>query len=140
MWHQWVLLYLPDPVLVEYLQLLSLDQTSLTTATSYWLQAAIVEYRKQLADAEAANATSATNATAAAKNATASAAAAPRLPPLLTLLARELPAPSLLNTTGAYPLPRARSAAAASEDFAVVMAAVLQEYGVHSRVAVLKHF
>ena len=52
-------------------------------------------------------------------------------------MARELPAPLLLDAnTSAYPLARARSAAAASEDFAVALAAVVSLYGVHARVSV----
>ena len=44
-------------VLVEYLQLLSLDYSSLTVATSNWLRSAIIDYRVSLADRLAANAT-----------------------------------------------------------------------------------
>ena len=131
-----------DEVLIEYLQLLSLEQTSLTRAAKQWLQAAIVSYRRGLADALAANATSAantTNATAGSTNKTAAASArsGPSLPPLLTALDRSLTVRALLDEESAYPLPRARSTVFAAEDFAVVMASVLQAYGVHSRVAVL---
>ena len=127
-------------VIIEYLQLLSLDQNSLTTATTYWLQDAIVAYRKGLADAAAANA--AANATTAdANNATRNASAAAAKPlrslPLLTHIERQLPAVSLMDANVSYPLSRARSMAAAAEDFASLIAAVLQVYGVHSRIAVV---
>ena len=131
-------------VLIEYLQLLSLESTNLNTATTYWLQSAIIAYRKELADKTAAlagaagsvNATAAPTAdtTAAAANATAPSTA--KVPLLLTGMDRSLPAPNLLDVNGTYPLVRARSAVAASEDFAIAFASILQVYGVQSRLAV----
>jgi hypothetical protein len=43
----------------------------------------------------------------------------------------------LLPHNGSYPLSRARSVTAAAEDFALVMAAIMQAYGIHARIAVL---
>ena len=131
-------------VLVEYLQLLSLEQNSLTTATSYWLMDAIVSYRAHLADAAAAavaaNAT-ASDAPSNAKNTTSANSTArtgpPPPPPLLTLLDQALPAHVMLDSNSSYPLIRARSTLASTEDFAVVIASVLQAYNVHSRIAIL---
>ena len=132
-------------VLVEYLQLLSLEQTSLSTATKQWLMASIVDYRQGLADALAANASAnataanATSANATAANATAATATAGKgaaPPPLLTSMDRSLPVFALVGEATPYPLSRARSTLGAAEDFAVVMAAVLQAYAVHARLAV----
>ena len=149
-----------NEVLIEYLQLLSLDSHSLTAASTLWVLDAIVNYRRTLAEAvgvakaaaEAANATAAADATRAAQaapvNATLEAelalsrAAALRAERrqrvlLLTPIDRQAALPSLLASNETYPLARARSPSAASEDFALVMAAVLRAYGVHSRAAVL---
>ena len=149
-----------NEVLIEYLQLLSLDSHSLTAASTIWVLDAIVDYRRTLAEAarvakaaaEAANATAAADATRAAQaapvNATLEAelalsrAAALRAERrrrvlLLTPIDRQAALPSLLASNETYPLARARSPSASSEDFALVMAAVLRAYGVHSRAAVL---
>ena len=119
-------------VLIEYLQLLSLEQSSLTIAATYWLQDAIVAYRKGLADKAAAlesaltanTTSSSTNTTTSnTTNATTAASALPpkpKLPPLLTPLDRGLKAPILLDSnSSAYPIQRARarSGTAAAEDF-----------------------
>ena len=133
-----------EEVLIEYLQLLSLDHSHLTMATSAWIHSALVDYRKQLADSTAAKAeAAASNSTGGqeAPSANSSSNASGSLDngglgrgrkavaPLLTSLDAQLSAVRLLGGNGSYPLARARSAVLASEDFAVVMAAVLQVCG-----------
>jgi len=105
------------------------------------LRSAIVAYRHSLSQREAAavpvdaNSSNVTNSTA--PGGTNGGPISPmRLVPL-TRIHRDQPGLALVNPNQSYPLLRARSAVAAAEDFAAMVAALLQAYGVHSRIAVL---
>ena len=124
-------------VVVEYLQLLSLEQSSLTAATSFWLQSAIVSYRRQLANSAAAANESLTTKLTETSASPESLRKNASVQIILTQMNTSLPAHVLLDGNGSYPLFRARSTTLASEDFAVAMAAVLQAFRVHARVTLI---
>jgi len=131
-------------VLKEYLQLLSLDTTSLSTPMHYWLQSAIVAYRHSLVEAkEAKEAELLANASNASSNSTNGTSAAnitaptAQPPTMLDATIGTVAAIDLLDSSVAYPLTRAKSVRHVADDFSILLSGVVQLLGATSRLSVL---